>query len=82
MPGKKRSGRKPQNGKGFFDAVKKVNKFLKDNKIISQGASVVGNVASRFGGPYGTQIATISKGVEDTATKYGYGYRKKRVVRK
>ena len=40
--GKKRRAKKPQAGKGLLDVLKKVHKIVKDNKLISKGATALG----------------------------------------
>ena len=82
MPVKRKSVRKPQSGKGFLDALKKVNSFLRENKVISRGADVVGNIAGSLPGSYAQSVVGVSKAVKDSASKYGYGVKRKRIVRR
>ena len=80
MPGRKKGPKKAQSGQGFMDFVKSAHNWVKNNKVISQGANVVGNIASRIPNSYAQGVAEGAKAVEETAKKYGYG--KRRVVRR
>lgn len=68
---KKGGARTVQNGEGFFDVLKGANKFLKDNKLLSTGATALGSVLSTI--PQTTAYAQYANNAANLAKTYGYG---------
>ena len=56
--------RKDMQGKGIKDVLKKVNKYLKDSKIISKTAGVMGALGTPYAGAIssGAKMAGYGKG--------------------
>lgn len=67
MPKRKSSTAVSMRGKGFFDVLGKVHDFVKDNKLISKGLSMIPN-------PY-------AKGGSVVTGLLGYGKRRKKMTR-
>lgn len=64
MPPKKRKApkrRKVQNGEGFFDVLKKGFNFVKDNKLLSKGLSLVPHPGAQRVGAIAGQLG-LGKG--------------------
>lgn len=78
--GAPRRGKKQVKGEGFMDFIKKAHSYVKDNKIISKGANVVGNIARQIPLPQAQMVGEYANKVEGVAKEYGYG--RKRVMRK
>jgi len=78
-------GKKKQNGGNFFgDAVdwtktaaSDTNDFLKNTKIISKGANIVGTVSGALPHPVAQSISQGAKVVEMGANAVGWGKKKK-----
>jgi len=64
-------------GAGFLDFLKKAHNFIKDNKLISRVAGVVGGIAPGFGAQ-GQAVGGVANAVGGIADQLGYGKRRKR----
>ena len=79
-------GKRTQKGGNFFgDAVdwtktaaSDTNDFLRNTKVISKGANLVGTVASAIPLPQAQGVATGAKAVEMGANAVGWGRKKKK----
>lgn len=59
--------------KNLVEGAKKINKELRDKKLISNVADAVSQVANRTPLPYAQQVGTAAADVRDIAQRLGYG---------
>ena len=67
-------GRRRHRGRGVMDFLKKAQGFVKNNQLISRGASLLApHIANRFGSTAGN----IASGIGSAAGALGYGRRRR-----